>query len=137
MMEKIEGGCLCGNIRYSGETDILLTAVCHCINCQKQSGAAFSTNFAVAENSVKFSGNLSLYEDKGDSGKRVNRYFCNQCGSPLYSQSEMLEGLTILKAGTLDDSSWIKPDTAIYCDSAQAWVDLGNEIKNFPEMLES
>jgi len=136
-MQKIEGECLCGNIHYSGKTDVLLTAICHCKNCQKQGGASFSTNFAVAENSVNFSGNLSLYEDKGDSGKSVNRYFCNQCGSPLYSESEALAGLMILKAGTLDDSSWIKPDTAIYCDSAQPWVDLGNEIKNFPKMLES
>ncbi len=48
-MVKLEGGCLCGNIRYSGEADPLLTVICNCKNCQKTSGGAFSVNVAVPQ----------------------------------------------------------------------------------------
>ena len=39
---KIEGGCLCGQVRYTCDADPLFQAVCHCKNCQKQAGTAFS-----------------------------------------------------------------------------------------------
>ena len=35
-MPKLEGGCLCGAVRYTSEAEPALTAVCHCPDCQKQ-----------------------------------------------------------------------------------------------------
>jgi hypothetical protein len=41
-MPSIVGGCLCGDVRYEGEAEPLLTAVCHCRDCQKHTSSAFS-----------------------------------------------------------------------------------------------
>jgi hypothetical protein len=30
---QIEGGCLCGKVRYSGEAEPIFVGVCHCTNC--------------------------------------------------------------------------------------------------------
>lgn len=43
----ITGGCLCGAVRYRIEGDPLLTAVCHCRNCQRQAGSAMSVLIGV------------------------------------------------------------------------------------------
>ena len=39
---KIEGGCLCGKVRYSAKGDPVFVGVCHCKDCQKFTGSAFS-----------------------------------------------------------------------------------------------
>ena len=39
---KIEGGCLCGKVRYSADAEPAFVGVCHCKNCQKGSGTAFA-----------------------------------------------------------------------------------------------
>lgn len=136
-MAKLEGGCLCGNIRYSGQADPILTIVCNCTNCQKTSGGAFSLNVAVPKGSVEFQGDLAEYRDTTTgSGKPASRYFCASCGSPIMSESAVLEGVTILKAGTLDDTSWVKPTMQCYCDSAQDWLELGEAMQKFPKMPE-
>ena len=41
-MPQITGGCLCGQVRYSGTADPMFTGVCHCKDCQKETGTAFN-----------------------------------------------------------------------------------------------
>jgi hypothetical protein len=62
------------------------------------------------------------------------RQFCPDCGASLYTTVELMPGVAMLTAGTLDDSSNYKPGMQIYCDSAQSWVHLGGDIKAFPKM---
>ena len=38
-------------------------------------------------------------------------------------------GLAAIKAGTLDNSSWVKPGIQIWCDSAQPWGVLTDDLK--------
>jgi hypothetical protein len=42
--------------------------------------------------------------------------------------------MSIIKAGTLDDVSWLKPTMEIFCDSAQPWVGLQGGMQRFPKM---
>jgi hypothetical protein len=130
-MPQISGGCLCGKVRYETEAAPVLTGVCHCRNCQKQAGSAFSINVAVPKQALSIKGTLKTYADKGDSGKAVSRRFCPDCGSPIISEAEALPDVVIIKAGTLDDTSWLNPTTEIFCDSAQPWVQLGGGMQRF------
>ena len=63
---------------------------------------------------------LSRYQDTSDSGQPVYRYSCAHCGSVMLTGSEDLTGRTVLKAGTLDDTSDIRPAVSIWERSAQA-----------------
>jgi len=34
-MAHIEGGCLCGKVRYSADAEPVFVGVCHCADCQR------------------------------------------------------------------------------------------------------
>ena len=134
-MAKIEGGCLCGHIRYTGVEEPLATVLCHCVNCQKQSGGAYSLNLVMPKGSLDIQGELTTYVDTGDSGKPLDRNFCGRCGSVITSEPSVMANITVLKAGTLDDPSWVRPAMEIYCDSAQPWTREQVEMQSHPKMM--
>ena len=110
-----------------------MTAVCHCIDCQKQSGSALSIVVAVASDAIEFTGDMTLFATAGkETGQAVNRYFCATCGSPLYSAPEVMAGAIFIKAGTLDDTSWLKPELNMWCETAQPWVTIDDRLPRFP-----
>ncbi len=133
-MPEITGGCLCGQVRYSTSAEPIFTGVCHCTSCQKESGAAFNVAIAVPAPALSIQGTTKTFVKKGDSGKEVISKFCPNCGSTILSEPELMAGVSILRAGTLDDTSSLKPTMEIYCDSAQPWVQLGGDMKKFPKM---
>jgi hypothetical protein len=133
-MSKIAGSCLCGAIRYASSAEPVMVAVCHCTHCQKQSGGAFSVNVAVPKGSLQLTaGKTTVFHDTGSSGQPVYRHFCSSCGSPIYSDVVATPQLDWLKAGTLDDTSWVRPVANIWCDSAQTWVVYPEGVPRFPQ----
>jgi len=131
---KIEGGCLCGKVRYSADAEPVFVGVCHCKNCQKHTGSAFSAVIAVPKPTVTVTGETKTFDDHGDSGKVLARTFCPACGSSLMDEAEMMPGVVMILTGTLDDSSAVQPVMEIYCDSAQPWVSLQGERPRFGKM---
>ena len=133
-MAKIAGGCLCGAIQYTSSAEPVMVAACHCTHCQRQSGAAFSVNVGIPKGSLQFtSGKTAIFKDTGSSGLPVLRHFCSGCGSPIFSDVAATPKLDWLKAGTLDDASWVKPVANIWCQSAQHWVVYPEGVARFPQ----
>lgn len=132
-MAQISGGCLCGKIKYTCDAAPVMVATCHCTHCQKQSGSAFSVNVGLPKGTLQFIGKTSIFEDKGSSGLPVFRHFCSTCGSPLFSDVVAMPQIVWLKAGTLDDTSWVKPTVDIWCRSAQNWVTYPEGTTQFAE----
>ena len=122
------GGCLCGKVRYQVESDPLMCMTCHCKNCQRQSGSSLSIIVGVPKDAVKIDGveHLKTYHDTGDSGAGVDRQFCGECGSPVFTVVEQRPEMLFIKAGTLDDTSSLNPAFHIFTKSKQEWVDLGD-----------
>jgi|SRR5579862_3353021 len=133
-MPQMTGGCLCGQVRYSANAEPAFTGVCHCTSCQKQSGGAFNIVVAVPQAALSMTGTTKSYAARGDSGNDNVSKFCPNCGSVILSEPAVMPGVSILRVGTLDDTSWIKPSMEIYCDSKQSWVELGGGLKSFPKM---
>jgi hypothetical protein len=133
-MREMRGGCLCGKVRYSANTDPALVAVCHCKNCQRQAGTAFSVVVAIPKSDLTITGTLKTYRDTGDSGQPVLRNFCPECGSPVTSDVAVMPQLVFLKAGTLDDTSWVDPKMHVYCDSMQKWTTIAEGSQRFGKM---
>ncbi len=133
-MANMTGGCLCGGVRYTLTGEPALTGICHCRNCQRYTGSSFEAVVVYPSNSVALQGELKTYQDTGDSGKPVYRRFCPNCGSGVMAEAEAMPGLAIMLAGTLDDTASFEPGMEIYCSSAQPWVQLGGERKQFAKM---
>ncbi len=123
-MGKLDGRCLCGAITYSSPAEPAFTAVCHCKDCQRHTGTAFSVVVGVPLDQLTLEGEtLGTFTTVGeDHGLPVHRRFCSACGSPILSESEKLPGIAMLKAGTLDDTSWLEPQLEVWGSSAQPWV---------------
>ena len=133
-MAQITGGCLCGKVRYSANVDPIFTGVCHCRDCQKFGGSAFAIVVAVPKDALSMQGDLRSFSKPGDSGQPIERRFCPECGSTICDEAAVMPGVVMIAAGSLDDASWLKPAMQIYCDSAQPWVQLGEDMKAFPKM---
>ncbi|MBB3102172.1 GFA family protein [Azomonas macrocytogenes] len=134
-MTKIVGGCLCGAVRYRAEanTKPAMTGVCHCRDCQKQTGSSFSILIAVPKGTIHFEGEpLASFETKSGDGRSVLRRFCPKCGSPIASVVEATPRLDWIKAGTLDDTSWLQPQVNMWCETAQPWINICEDIPRFP-----
>jgi len=131
---KIEGGCLCGKVRYSADAEPVFVGMCHCSSCQRGSGSAFNIVVALPKPAVSVQGTLATFEGRGDSGKATYRRFCPMCASPIASEAEVMPDVVMIPAGTLDDTSWVKPTMQIYCDSAEPWVKLEGDLQRFPGM---
>jgi hypothetical protein len=92
---NLNGGCLCGSIRYSCDAEPVLTAICHCPHCQKQTSSPFSIVVAVPRGTLKIAGQtLKTFDDVGESGLPVRRKFCGSCGSPIVSNSMQCQMLS-------------------------------------------
>jgi hypothetical protein len=133
-MAGIEGGCLCGRVRYNAEAEPTFVGVCHCTDCQKFSGSAFATVVGIPATALKLTGAVKTFTKLGDSGKPIHRRFCPECGSGIMEEADALPGMMMISVGTLDDRSLVKPNSQIYCDSAQSWVQLGEEMKSYAKM---
>ena len=131
---KIEGGCLCGKVRYAADAEPAFVGVCHCKNCQKGIGSAFATVVALPKAALSVEGNLKTFNDRGDSGKTLYRRFCPECGASVMDEAEAMPGVVMILSGTLDDTSWVKPTMEIFLDSAQPWVKLAGDQQRFAKM---
>jgi hypothetical protein len=128
-MKTRTGGCLCGDVRYELSEDPQVVGICHCKNCQRQAGSAFSIIAGYARDHLRLTGvKPATYEDKADSGSKVLRKFCARCGSPIISVLESQPDTIFVKAGTLDDTSDLVPQFHLWCDSAQSWYDIPDGI---------
>jgi hypothetical protein len=119
------GHCLCGAVTYRCDADALLTLICHCEHCQRQSGAAFSTNVAVPKDALQIEGDTvaTWVTHGGESDAERKRIFCSRCGSPIATVTADIP-IAVIKAGTLDDEdkASVRPVVEIWGDSAQPWV---------------
>jgi hypothetical protein len=129
------GGCLCGAISYELEQDAVVTAMhCHCLDCQKSTGSGKATIIAIPESSLTVEGTLKYYSVVGTDGATVNRGFCENCGSPVISAVVGVEGweaIKLIKAGSLDDSSWVTVNANIWKSSARHWDAVREELPTF------
>jgi hypothetical protein len=119
----ITGHCLCGAVSYEIDAEPMTVALCHCEDCRRQSGAPFSLNLGVDRDALKldFSKTKTFITVGADSGEERERVFCPECGSPILSILNEASDIAFIKAGTLDDASWLEPELEVFTESAQPW----------------
>ena len=106
----------------------------HCTHCQKQTGTAFPALVGIPKFALSVRGRIKTFHDKGDSGQPVDRNFCPECGSPIFSDVAAMPGVAFIKAGTLDDTTWLDPQLHVYCDGKEPWVRLSEDSQQFGRM---
>lgn len=128
---RIEGGCLCGEVRYEISSSLKHASNCHCSMCRKASGAADVSYATVTPGSfkwVKGRERLARY----DSSPGVSRLFCGNCGSSLGIE----EGgqLVLVTLGTVDGDPGIEPAEHLYVGSAAHWQRITDDLPQHDEL---
>ena len=120
----ITGGCQCGAVRYRLDAPPVVFYICHCTECQKQSSSGFGESFRVRRSDLTIEGELAPFERESASGGVVGE-FCPRCGTRLFHHRGKYAEMLNIKAGTLDDTSWLRPAGHIWTRSKQPWVKIG------------
>ena len=81
-----------------------------------------TVNVVFRSEALKSQGELRDYQSVADSGSRMHRRFCPDCGTHVFSASEARPHLVIVRNGTLDDTELLKPSATIWTSSAPEWA---------------
>jgi hypothetical protein len=130
------GGCLCGSVRYEMHGDPMMNVICHCLTCQKLSGAGHAFHMLVPEAAFSVSGAAKSYGSIAESGNRVTSSFCPECGSQLFSRTSGFPGMLAVRVASLDEPLPLVPKMTAYAKRLQPWDRLEPGAPAFPAMPE-
>ena len=120
-MTERTGRCLCGDVHYRISADPIATRICWCRDCQRMA-ANGTVNLAVPTTALEFTGAVSEFTVKADSGNDVRRRFCPRCGTHLFANSSARPQFVVVRVGTLDDPSSVAPSIHMWAASAPKWA---------------
>lgn len=129
-VEPLEGGCLCGAIRYRIEGKPFDADYCHCCMCQKSIGAVFGAWMDFKLQQVTWiKGQVTEFA----SSECVRRGFCAHCGCSLtYRHTEYPDYLTLTIA-SLDDPELVQPNYHIYTEQQPSWLKIEDNCQRYPQ----
>jgi hypothetical protein len=123
-MKERTASCACGQLRLTCEGEPLRISICHCLACQKRTGAPFSMNARFAKEAVRIEGESKTFTRQGDSGGSVSFRFCPHCGSTVYWELSGVAGVYAIAAGAFADPHFPEPRVSVYGTRRHHWVDL-------------
>jgi hypothetical protein len=129
-----EGGCLCGDVRYSCSAEPAMAGHCHCVDCRRSSGSGHSSHLIVPKAQVTVTGKVTEFASPADSGNMVTRAFCPRCGAPVYSTNSANPGVMFLRASSLDDPEVFRPQMVVYASRAPSWDVMDGALPSFAKM---
>jgi hypothetical protein len=115
---ELEGGCLCGAIRYRVTGPPRSTSLCHCDSCRRATGGPSLAWAIFDEDMVEIvKGALAIYR----SSPGVERGFCASCGASLSYARANRPGLFDVSTASLDDPETFPPTKEIWTEERLSW----------------
>jgi len=111
--------CSCGQLRLTCEGEPVRISICHCLECQKRTGAVFSTQARFPRELVTTEGRAMQWTRRGDSGQSATFSFCPVCGSTVYWE---IPGFVAVAVGAFADPSFPPPHVSVYEERRHPWA---------------
>lgn len=124
----IAGRCFCGGVRWTSAEPPIVTRVCWCRECQYLGAGSGTVNACFRTAAFTVNGKTSDYPSIADSGNRMHRRFCPECGTPLFSEAEARPHLIFVRVGTFDNPDLAQPTMTIWTSSAPRWACMNAEL---------
>jgi len=143
MNDQHGGQCVCGNVTFTVTGDPKRITICHCQWCQRRTGSAFGVEAVFEESQIEiYDDAVTTYRHISDeSGRWLDQYFCQQCGSNLGFSLEAVPGIRTIAAGIFDDPSWLQSNRFqtrhVYTRSAQDFIKIPNDVEQFERHFRS
>lgn len=130
---ELEGGCLCGTVRFSVSGEVIRFTHCHCSRCRKASGTGHGTNIIMRPAVIAWKkGEDAVRRYKLPEAERFSTCFCSECGSPLPRFVPAME-MAVVPAGSLDTDPGVRPQAHIFWDSRAEWSCDAGDLPTFME----
>ncbi len=126
---KRTASCGCGNLTVTTSGEPSEVYACSCLNCQRESGSAFSYGAIYPETAVSIAGERRVWRRHGDSGRWVETEFCPTCGVTVCYRMESSPEVIGVSAGCFTDPDFAKPEKLYWAARRHRWLE-------FPEGIE-
>jgi hypothetical protein len=128
------GGCACGAVRYRVTARPHAVNACHCKDCQRLAGADAAIFLHLDTPAVTLAqGEIAFYRRTADSGRLIDVARCAACGTRLWHAPLAVPELTLISAGTLDDSGWAIPTSHIWLKRANGTMPPADDTLRYDE----
>ncbi len=131
---SLSGSCLCGAVSYNLAGEPLFVSQCFCRDCQKATGTGHTTIVGVEASNLEVKGSPRVFTNTGETGGRVHRHFCGECGSRLFTSGDLPGDVRMVQAGTLDDPGAVSPTNAIYLKDRIHWDAVASDIAHHDDI---
>lgn len=126
----VEGGCLCGAVRYRIEGAPLHADYCHCRLCQRSTGApVVAWGTWPAERLAWLTGEPMTFA----SSEKGVRTFCPSCGTQLTFVHADAPALVDVTLASLDDPARFEPQSHGWTASRIPWLDTRDDLPRYLE----
>ncbi len=123
-MTTRHAACSCGQLHLTIEGESVRISTCHCLACQRRTGAVFSNQASFRREQVTFTGKAATWNRTAESASVVTFNFCPTCGSTVYWESESFPGRVIVAIGNFADPSFPAPTVSVWEESRHPWASL-------------
>jgi hypothetical protein len=131
-MTRLEGGCLCGAIRYLIEEEPLAAGACFCRDCQYVAGGSPAHVLILPATALVITkGAPQAFAVLSDAGRKVSRFFCGACGTHLFRRGSARPEITTVAAGSLDNPEVYRPRAQTWTRSARSWHSIDPRLPRF------
>lgn len=130
----IDARCSCGALVLSLPGPTSQVVACHCLDCQRRTGAPFGIGAFYSADAVAITGTPREYTRAADSGGTVRLYFCPDCGSTVYWKADNLPAMIGVAVGAIADPDFPAPVRSVFEQSKHAWVEIaGSGVEHFKQ----
>lgn len=114
--------CSCGSLTIAAAGEPTKVSACHCRACKRRTGSSFGVAVFYPGERVKPEGVSTVFERRGDSGKKVTFHFCPTCGSTLYWLPDFRPGLVAIALGCFEEPTGLAPSQSVYEGMRDPWI---------------
>ena len=123
-MSTRHAACNCGQLHLAIEGEPSRISICHCLECQRRTGAVISNQARFRREQVTFAGKATAWMRTAESGNALTFHFCPICGSTVYWEGEGFPGYVAVAIGSFADSNFPGPTISVWEESRHPWVSL-------------
>jgi hypothetical protein len=126
--------CICGAVTLSlPEEPSKIVVACHCLDCQRRTGAPFGIGAYYPAEVVTISGTAKEFTHAAASGGEMRNYFCPQCGSTVCWKTTKLPALIGVAVGAMENPKYPAPVISVFERSKHDWVQIDGAVEHFQE----
>ncbi|HSV24281.1 MAG TPA: GFA family protein [Xanthobacteraceae bacterium] len=128
-MPTRRAACNCGQLHLTCEGEPARISTCHCLECQRRTGAVFGNQAWFQRRQVtSIAGNSTQFGRAADSGRSLIFRFCPICGSTVYFEAEAFPGWVAVAVGSFADPDFPAPKHSVWEKRRHRWVQAFGEM---------